>query len=263
MALTAEQIAARKGRMTASRIGVLMRGDRDGIMRLYREMIGDEAEEDLSGVWAVRLGEITEPLSLEWYERKNNPLTRKGEVAIHPKFDWAAATLDGFDETLQCCVEAKHCGGREPIDPVLMDRYAPQCHWQMFVTNTKLCALSIIMGANEPIVEYIDRDDAYIKEMVTRAESFMMCVGMRVPPFALEPAPPPQADPTKIVDMSSSNKWCDSAFEWLTTKDAAASNKDSEKILKAMVGSDVKKAFGAGCRITRDRAGRLSLREDK
>jgi hypothetical protein len=133
----------------------------------------------------------------------------------------------------------------------------------MWVTNTQVCALSIIMGANEPIVEYIDRDDAYIAEMVTRAESFMMCVGMRVPPFALDAAPPPEPDPTKIVDMSTSNKWCDAAFEWLTTKEAAASNKDSEKILKAMVDSDVKKAFGAGCRITRDRAGRLSLREDK
>ena len=35
--LTAEQIAVRRGKMTASRVGVLMRGDRDGIMRLYRK----------------------------------------------------------------------------------------------------------------------------------------------------------------------------------------------------------------------------------
>jgi hypothetical protein len=259
--LTAEQIAARRGKLTASRIGVLMRGDRDGIMRLYREMIGEEAEEDLSDVWAVRLGEITEPLSLEWYERMNNPLTRKGEVVIHPKLEWAAATLDGFDETLKCCVEAKHCGGREPIE-VLVERYSPQLQWQMFVTDTKIVALSIILGANEPVVDYIDRSDPYIQEMVTRAESFMMCVGLKMPPFEVLPVPAPiVAD--KTIDMSSTAAWVAAAEKWIQSYGAAQTAKDSEKVLKSLVPPEAKKAFGGGVVITKDRANRMSLREDR
>ena len=226
-------------------------------------MIGEEAEEDLSDVWAVQLGSATEELNLRWYEKKNKvELAHWGHVIPSPHVDWAAATLDGYDRTLKCPVEAKHVGGREPLE-VIIDRYQPQMQFQMWVMNSKQCALSVIMGANEPIVEYIDRDEEYIKEMVTRAEAFMMCVQMKMPPFPLEPAPPPQADPTKIVDMSGDNTWGTAAFEWLTTKDAAVTNKDSEKILKSKVGGDVKKAFGYGVRITRDRAGRLSLREDK
>lgn len=99
MALTAEQIAARAGKLTASRISALMTGDAEKILRLYREMIGEEIEEDLSGVWPVRLGEATEQLQLDWYQQKHRvPVTRRGEVVISPEHDWAACTLDGFVE---------------------------------------------------------------------------------------------------------------------------------------------------------------------
>jgi hypothetical protein len=46
----------------AGRIACLMTGDREAILRLYQEMIGEAEPEDLSGVWAVRLGEATEAL---------------------------------------------------------------------------------------------------------------------------------------------------------------------------------------------------------
>jgi hypothetical protein len=132
----------------------------------------------------------------------------------------------------------------------------------MFVTGAEQCALSIILGANEPIVEYIDRDDAYIAEMVKRGEQFMLCVALRRPPVDLEPVPPP-ADATKIIDMAGNNEWADKAEMWIGTKRSADLNKDCEKVLKAMVPADAKKCFGYGVRITRDRAGRLSLRRDE
>ncbi len=97
--LSPEQIAARKNKLTASRVAALVSGDREKIMRLYREMIGEEQEEDLSHIWAVRLGETTEQLSLDWFEQKNRlPVTRRGEVVVHPEHEWAACTLDGWIE---------------------------------------------------------------------------------------------------------------------------------------------------------------------
>ena len=89
-------------------------------------------------------------------------------------------------------IEAKHCGGREPVE-TLIERYHPQCQWIMFVTNTKTIALSIILGANEPIVEYLDRDEAYVAEMVKRGAQFMEHVRNRTPPVILAPAAPPVA----------------------------------------------------------------------
>ena len=51
-------------------------------------------------------------------------------------------------------LEAKHVGGREPIETII-ERYQPQLQWVMFVTCTKQIAISIIMGANQPIARRI------------------------------------------------------------------------------------------------------------
>jgi predicted phage-related endonuclease len=156
-------------------------------------------------------------------------------------------------------LEVKHCGGREPVE-VIIDRYQPQCQWIMFVTGAKQCALSIILGANEPVVEYLDRDDDYIAEMVARGQQFMECVKARRPPVALDPVAPP-VDATRVYDFSGNNSWASSAFVWIESKPHADRCKDAEKILKSMVPADAKKCHGHSIQITRDRAGRLSLRE--
>src|SRR5262245_57962187 len=257
--LTEAQIKARSGKLTASRVACLMTGDAEKIMALYLEMIGEGEPEDLSRVWPVRLGEATEQLSLDWFEMNNGPLTRRGDVVIHPKYPWAAATLDGWCEALQCVVECKHVGGREPLE-IIIDRYQPQMQWQMEVTGAAECALSVIMGANEPVVEFIPRDDEYIAEMIVRGRQFMHCVETRRVPVVLEPVAPP-ADATKIIDMTGNNEWGNLASLWIEKSPAAIAARDAEKVLKSMMPAEAKKCHGHGIQITRDRAGRLSLRE--
>jgi len=258
MALSAAQLAARAGKLTSSRVACLMTGDAEKILRLYREMIGEATEDDLSGVWAVRLGETTEALNLEWFERKNSPVSRRGEVVVHALYPWAACTLDGWCDTLQCPIEAKHVGGREPLE-VVIERYQPQMQWAMEVTCAEQCGLSVIMGANDPVVEFIERDASYAQELVARGSQFMNCVRMRTPPVALPPAPVPiVAD--KTYDMQGNNVWGSAADAWLQHRDAAEACKNAEKVLKAAVPADAKKAVGYGVQVTRDRVGRLSLR---
>lgn len=262
MSLTAEQLAARKGKLTASRVAVLMKGDPVGILQLYKEMIGEAIEENLDDVWPVQLGSATEKLNLDWYERKvGYHLMDRGKVIQHKTIDWAAATLDGWDSQLMCPVECKHVGGREPLE-VIIDRYQPQMQWQMECTRARQCALSVIMGANEPIIEYVPRNDPYTNQMFDRAEHFMMCVDMRKPPVTLAPIGPPVI-PHSVRDMNSNNAWAHQAIEWLTTHEYAKRSEDAQKVLKGMVLPEDLKVFGHGVRITRDRAGRLSLREDK
>jgi predicted phage-related endonuclease len=262
--LTQQQLDARAGKLTASRIGCLMQGDAEKVLRLYKEMIGEEQPEDLSRVWSVQLGIATEALQLDWFERKNKLIvTCRGEVIVHPNHPWAAATLDGsvnVNDGLNYPIEAKHVGGREPLE-VVIDRYQPQMQWQMFVTGARQCALSVIVGANEPVVEYIERADDYIAEMVRRGEQFMRCVEARRPPVTLPPVPAP-VDASKIYDMLTNNTWAAFAPVWLNSAQAKKINEDAEKTLKSIVPPDAVKCFGHGVKITRDRAGRLSLRED-
>jgi hypothetical protein len=269
--LTTEQINARKGRLTASRVACLMTGDATRIASLWLELIDDPTfippenypafiPEDLSQNWPVRLGECTEQLQLDWYEMRGNPVSRRGDVAVHPDETWAAATLDGWDDILHCPIECKHVGGREPLE-VIIDRYSPQVQWQMFVTDARQCAFSVIFGANVPIVEYLERDESYIQEMVRRGRQFMGFVERREPPVVLPPVPAPIVA-TKTIDMTGDAEWRQAAEQWLQVYGAAATARDSEKILKSMVPDEAKKAIGAGVQITRDRAGRLSLRKE-
>jgi predicted phage-related endonuclease len=259
--LTRAQMDARQGKLTASRIAPLMTGDGAKIMQLYLEMTDQAEPDNLDDVWPVQLGSATEPLNLDWYERKNGVLlARRGEVVVHPRYQWAAATLDGWiPPDLDCPLETKHVGGREPLE-VIVDRYQPQMQWQMEVTGAKECALSVIMGANEPVVEFVPRDADYAAEMIRRGAQFMDFVKRRIPPVALDPVPSP-VDATKVYDMLGNNAWGDKAATWLATKSAADDCKDAEKVLKSMVPADAKKCAAYGVQITRDRAGRLSLRE--
>jgi putative phage-type endonuclease len=253
---------ARAGKLTASRVACLMEGNAEAILRLYQEMIGEEQPENLDDVWPVQLGNATEQLQLDWFERKQRQIvSRRGEVVIHPSLPWAAATIDGWVDELRCPIEVKHTSGREPAE-VLVARYSPQVQWQMEVCGADQCAFSIIFGAAEPVVDFLERDDGYIREMIERGRQFMSFVERRVPPVVLPPVPAPIiAD--KSYDMTASNEWCSYAIEWLTTRDAAGINEDSSKLLKSLVPADAKKAHGAGVSITRNRAGHLSLREEK
>jgi hypothetical protein len=238
-----------------------MRGDADAVMRLWRQMTGQEQEESLEHVWAVRLGQVTEQLQLDWLEEKNRiPVTRRGEVVVHSMHDFFACTLDGYLEDPGLPVEVKHVGGREPIE-VVIERYQPQVHWQMCCMNSTQCVLSIIQGANEPVVEYIPMDWDYAGELMRRGLQFMEFVRKGVPPVILPPVPAP---PEKWVDynMAGNDVWRRFAEQWLQTKGAADSCKEAEKTLKSLCPEDARKCFADGVRITRSRAGALSLRVD-
>lgn len=233
------------------------------ILALWHELIGspDYVPEDLSDIWVVQLGSATESLNLDWYERKvGHYLRRRGEVVFHPGHEWAACTLDGWDDLIPGPVEAKHVGGREPLETIIA-RYSAQLHWQMLVTDTRRCALSVIMGANEPIVEMIDLDDAYAAVLWERASAFMRCVQTLTPPVECAAVEPP-VRPERTVSMQGSNIWASAAATWLEHRHAATIARDAEKELKGLVPADAIRCHGHGIFVSRDRAGRLSLRSE-
>jgi hypothetical protein len=257
--LTLAQQAAREGKLTASRVACLMTDDQEKILNLYYELTNDPrfVEPDLSWVWPVQMGIVTEPVNIRWFERKHGKVSMQGQVV--ERGPWAAATLDGFADEHSCPIECKWTGGREPINTVI-SRYQPQLHWLMLVTDATQCAISIIMGANEPVVEFVDKDEDYAKELWLRAQTFMLCVQTRTPPVAAAPVGAP-IKAVKTYDMTSSNSWASEAFVWLENKDAAKVAQSSEKAIKALVPADAHLCTGHGIQVLRNRGGALSLRE--
>ena len=288
MSLTPEQRAAREGKLTASRVGVLMNGGDEALYDLWRELTGDPsyAPADLSGVWAVQLGTVTEELNLDWYQRRTGrEVTRRGEVVISRERPWASCTLDGWDgaypsergqagpgmarrgtagrgEARQgmepAVIEAKHVSGFEPLETIVA-RYTPQLMWQQYVTGSRLAVLSIIQGAREPVIEDVPLDDDYLAELLRRADEFWRCVASLTPPVAPPPVEPPRPAAMREVDMGASNSWAEYATRWIESQQPAKVFKDAEKELKSLTPDDARHAFGHGVQVKRSRNGALRI----
>jgi len=160
-------------------------------------------------------------------------------------------------------VDAKHVGGYETIETIV-DRYTPQMHWQMIVTDSTWSALSIVEGAREPVVHEVLYDSDYGTELWTRAEAFMQCVEALTPPVILPPvqAPIPQSK-WQTVDMVGNNAWASHATDWLENRDEAKLFATATKELKSLIEEDVGLAFGSGVKIKRNKAGHLSITKSR
>jgi predicted phage-related endonuclease len=264
--LNAAQIARRIGKLGGSDMNIVMGGDAQKINNLWLEKMGDKIPDDLSEIWEVYRGSETEEMHLNWIERYGFDgvvgISRRGNSIDHYRYDWAMCTLDGWVNELSCPVEVKWTNGHEPFDPVILNRYFPQCQWQMEMTGADQCAISVVMGAVRPVVDFIKRDVDYAKQMLARGWTFIQHVRNKTPPVDMPMVPLP-VDATRVVDMTGNNEWANQSGIWSDLRDSAAAYDDAAKILKSLVPPDAKRCFGHGVQITRNRLGHLSLREMK
>lgn len=269
MGLTPEQQAARKGKMTGSRIKPIAEKDEEGTMRLWREMTDQATEadikywEDISTSMPVLIGEATEQLHLDRFELQHSVhVERRGEVVIHRSNSNFACTLDGFvtHAASPYVVECKHVGGREHVATTIRERYFPQCQWNMAVTGVNKCALSVIVGLDEPIQEWIERDSEYIANLEERAHFFLAHVRRRIPPYPM-PEPlkvPPRTGDIDMMQTPKANLWGDLAETWTQTRHHAKQFEDCVEQLKKLVPADAKRAHGAGIEIVVARGARAA-----
>lgn len=264
MALTERQKIARKGKITASRVGVLMSGSDEAIYDLWLELTGDPSFEppDFSNVWAVQLGNATEQFHLDWIERSLGKITDRGKSHQHPDVPWALATLDGWVKDASIPVEAKHVGGFEPMSTII-ERYMPQMHWTMWCTDTDEIAFSAIMGAKEPKPQFIRFDHAYMAELIERSETFIKHVHNLTEPVANPYFKPPKPVFSRVVDMSGNNEWGFHASDWLSNRVAFQKYNESATAIKNLMPSDAKEGFGHGIIVTRSKAGSLTIKQEQ
>lgn len=230
---------------------------------LWQDKTNRVEPEDLSGVFAVQMGNATETLNLDWYERKTGQkVVRRGETLISAAYPFLRVTLDGAStwEGVPCVVEAKHCNGYSKIDD-LRARYTPQVMHEMIVCGVTRGILSVIIGTNEPALELIELDEFWATDYIEKCREFWQYVIDDRAPEQGAPIPEPPAPATmRTVDMTGSNAWSSAAADWNNHKAAAKLFKTAETDLKAMVEPDVKLATGHGIQISRNKAGSLSIK---
>ncbi len=267
MALTDEQRRLRdgeRGRVTASFAPYLMAGDEAKIFAEWQRLVGapDYQPEDLSDKWPVQLGSYLEPFALDWHERRTrHRLTRRGEVVTHPDLPHVCCTLDAWRNNDRAAIDCKVIGHWRKLDDACRF-YTPQMIVQRACTKADRAALLVVHGGAEPQEYPIEWTVDYEAEVWARVEWFWGCVLNLESPVDYEidaaPAPTP---PIREEDFGTNNVWCIEAAAWLEHRLDAKRFQSAEKTLKQLIAGDVKRGYGAGIEIVRDRAGRLSIKE--
>jgi predicted phage-related endonuclease len=186
---------------------IIMGADEDALIRLWREKRGEVEPEDLSAKLVVQLGVVTEALNRTRYERNTGRTIKDIQWWVrHPVNRWMAATLDGMIHETDAVFEAKFMLPWSFSEEAVGEKHMAQLQHNMWVTNAKSAALSIITGGGKWVEITIPGDALYQHFLITAERKFWRCVesGETPRPFGVEP-PQPRILTVRIVDMSESN----------------------------------------------------------
>jgi len=240
---------------------VIMGSDDASLLRLWREKRGEVEPEDLSDNLAVQLGVATETLNRAWYERNTGQAVTQVQRRLqHPVNRWMGATLDGMIESLKAVFEAKFMLPWSFSEEAAAEKHMAQLQHNMWVTNSREAALSIITGGGKWVQITIPADSLYQHLLITAERKFWRCVQSGEPPrlFGVEP-PRPRIEAVRIVDMSGSNSWAELASVFRTTRSAFLEHERSKAELKSLIPEDAKEAIGHGIRAKRSKSGAVSF----
>jgi predicted phage-related endonuclease len=240
---------------------IIMGDDEAALLRLWREKRGEVEPPDYSRNLLVQLGLATEPLNRHWYERTTGETIKDVQSWIrHPVIRWMAATLDGVVESTGAVFEAKFMLPWSFSEEAAAAKHMPQVQHNMWVTNSRLAALSVITGGGKWVEIKISADPLYQHLLLTAEKKFWRCVENGEPPrlFGIEP-PRPRIEAVRMLDMSASNAWAEFSGVFRRTREAHLEHENAKTELKALMPEDAKEAIGHGIRAKRSKSGAVSF----
>ena len=261
--LADEELIARQGFIGGSDANIILSGDRDRILALWREKRGEAEPADLSENLPVMLGCWTEPFNRHWYERVTGEKVDRIDITITcPDNAWRRCTLDGYLVETNTIWEAKHTNAFTKSEDVLA-RYMPQLQHNMAVARVERAVLSVIFGNHKHEIFEIAADWVYQIELLQAEIDFWDCVQSGREPVPAPPPLPPKPVGVREVCLDGNNAWAAAAADWLAHRAAAKVHASACTTIKELVEDDVARAFGHGIEAKRSKAGAISIREFK
>ena len=240
---------------------IIMGDDQEDLIRLWREKRGEIVPQDFAQNLIVQLGTVTESLNQTWYQRcTGQAVTDIQKRVRHPVHTWMAATLDGVVEQTGAVFEAKFMLPWAFTEEAAADKHMAQLQHNMWVVAARSSVLSIITGGGKWVEITVHADPLYQHLLLTAEKKFWRCVQSGEPPllFGIE-TPRPRLAAVKVVDMTSSNLWADSAATYLRTRAAHGEHELVKAELKKLMPEDAKEAIGHGVRAKRAKSGAISF----
>jgi hypothetical protein len=169
-------------------------------------------------------------------------------------------TLDGIIAGSKAVFEAKFMLPWSFSEEAAAQKHMAQLQHNMWVTNSRGAALSIITGGGKWVEIRIPADPLDQHLLLTAEKKFWRCVESGEPPvlFGVEP-PRPRIAAIRIVDMSSSNSWAEFAALFRNTRAAFLDHERAKAELKTLMPEDAKEAIGHGVRAKRSKSGAVSF----
>ena len=253
--------AGRRAGIGGSDANIILSGDRDRIIALWREKRGEQAEPDLTANLAVMLGCWTEPFNRLWYEKVSGERVDQLSVALTcPTNPWRRCTLDGYIVEADTIWEAKHSNAFAKTEEVL-ERYMPQLQHNMAVARVDRAILSVIFGNHKYELFEVASDWVYQIELLQAEVDFWDCVQTGREPVAAVPPAPPRPVGVREVCFEGNNGWAAAAADWLGNREAARLHAAACNDIKQLVEPDVARAFGHGIEAKRSKVGAITIRE--
>ena len=272
-----KSLSARKKKLGGSEINIIASGNKEKIHNLFLEKTDQREPDDLTLIWPVIMGHITETVNLEWTEHYlQTTINMRQQVIEGKKNPFMRCTLDGVIENYKnkvAVIDAKFTLGRPVKDeawgdviPRLIRYYAPQLHWNAYLLQEYLDKpveyglLSFIRGGDKPILEEMQIDTAYQEELIELGKYFIYCVDLGFEPDEIPTTTDfvPQADLVP-VDVESDDRWRSFALQIIQTAGANKIFKESSDNIKKLVPPNASEATGHGVKIKVQRNGSKRL----
>jgi hypothetical protein len=170
------------------------------------------------------------------------------------------ATVDGIVAGSGTVFEAKFMLPWTFSEEAAAEKHMAQVQHNMWVSNSRAAALSVITGGGKWVEIKLAADPLYQHLLLTAEKKFWRCVESGEPPrlFGIEP-PRARIEAVRIVDMSSSNTWAEFSAVFQRTRAAHLEHENAKAELKALMPEDAKEAIGHGIRAKRSRSGAVSF----
>ena len=256
-----KEVEGRRSGLGGSDANIILSGNRDRILDLWREKRGEQPAVDLSSNLAVMLGCWTEAFNRQWFEQITGRAVDQVQVCLEcPTNSWRRCTLDGYISDGGVVWEAKHTNAFSKADEIL-DRYMPQLQHNMAVARAERAVLSVIFGNHRFEWFEVASDWVYQIELLQAEVDFWDCVETGRRPLPAPPPAVPRPISVREVCLDGNNQWAAAAFDWLENREAAKRHATACATIKELVEPDVARAFGHGIEAKRSKAGAVSIRE--
>lgn len=259
----------RKSTVGGSDINILASGNSEAINKLYDQKVSGTSD-DLSMVWPVVMGNVTEDLNTEWCQHKQQiEIVDRQRIIKGDEYWFMRCTLDGAVRDYRdssAVFDAKFTMGRplrgeeySDVIPRLIRKYSAQLHWNAYLLEEAdgkpvgYGLLSILRGGNEPTFHEIKIDKEYTKHLIGLATYFMGCIEMGVCPDEVERVevalPPEERMPVDMAQSNNEARWKQLSETLRQVSGAAETFKKTETAIKKLVPPHASEAFGHGIRV--------------